>query len=288
MDIFNTEIFLDGFQFTEGLRWHNNNLWFCDLGGNTVYCFSATGQLITKISVASPAGLGWLSDKSLLITALKKRELLQYKDNFLSIFKSLEIATPGYCHDFTVSQNDIIYVSTSGFYPQHKIKPIKSNILMITKERDIKIAASNLGYPNGILITPDGKHLIVAETFSATVSIFDIHTDNTLINQRPWIKFDNLGFAVSFDEHGVPENLNRHYPDGICFDEKLNAVWIASPGKKEVLCIDSHRNCLTVIKTRFHPFDCVLGGQDNQTLFIASSDNSPKNKPAIIEKVTFK
>lgn len=49
MDIFNTEIFLDGFQFTEGLRWHNNNLWFCDLGGNTVYCFSATGQLITKI-----------------------------------------------------------------------------------------------------------------------------------------------------------------------------------------------------------------------------------------------
>lgn len=52
MDIFNTEIFLDGFQFTEGLRWHNNNLWFCDLGGNTVYCFRAM-QLTTPTTICS-------------------------------------------------------------------------------------------------------------------------------------------------------------------------------------------------------------------------------------------
>ncbi len=79
MDIFDTEIFLDGFQFTEGLRWHRNNLWFCDLGDNAVYCFSATGQLIKKISVNTPVGLGWLSDNSLLITALKKENYCNIK-----------------------------------------------------------------------------------------------------------------------------------------------------------------------------------------------------------------
>ncbi|KTD07897.1 SMP-30/gluconolactonase/LRE family protein [Legionella jamestowniensis] len=282
-----TALFLEGFQFTEGVRWHNNNLWFCDLWGNTVYCFSEKAELIEKIAVDTPVGLGWLSDGSLLITSLKNRELLKYNNNGLSLYQSLAMAAPGYCHDFVVSKNDTIYLSASGFYPAHQVKPVKSTVLMITPEHEVKVAATNVGYPNGIVITPDNKHLIVAETFAATVSIFDIDKNHTLVNQRPWVKFDNLGFQVSFDENGVPEDLNRHYPDGISFDEKQNAVWIASPGKNEVLCIGANSDCLANIKTLYAPFDCALGGKDNKTMFIASTDNSQKQKPGKIEKVIF-
>jgi len=286
MDKHDTELFLEGFQFTEGVRWHNNTLWFCDLWGNQVYCFSEQGKCIQEISVNTPVGLGWLLDDSLLITSLKERTLFIFKNNELSVYHMLDMAAPGYCHDFTVSQKNIVYLSTSGFYPQHKIKPIKSKILVLTEKGNIKIAASNMGYPNGIIITPDQKHLIVSETFAATVSIFDITSDHTLTNQKPWAKFDDLGFQVSFDKHGIPEDRNRHYPDGICYDEQLQAVWIASPGKKEVLCVDGNNKCLKIIKTQYPPFDCALGGTTKRTLFIATSDVSKKTKSGKIETVS--
>ncbi len=273
MSSFDTEIFLDGFQFAEGIRWHKNNLWFCDVWDQKVHCFNLNGFPVKEIVIDDrPIGLGWLSDGTLLITSLMKRELLQYSDNQLSIFKTLEIAAPGYCHDFTVSHNDVIYLSASGFYPSYNVKPVKSNILMITSNKDIKAAATNIGYPNGIVITPDDKNLIVAETFSASISIFEIAEDGTLVNQKLWAKLDNLGFQVTFDKQGIPTNKNRHYPDGICYDSKLNAVWMASPGRKEVLCVGQDSKILRTIYTRSLPFDCILGGKNNRTLFIASSD----------------
>src|SRR3990167_8479954 len=107
---YDTKIFLDGFKFTEGARWYKKQLWFCDVWDQKIYCFNADGTKAKEISIEDqPVGLGWLSDGSLLITSLMKRELLKYDENSLSVYKSLEISAPGYCHDFTVSQDDIVY-----------------------------------------------------------------------------------------------------------------------------------------------------------------------------------
>ena len=214
-----------------------------------------------------------------------KRELLRYYRDQLSVYKTLEIAVPGYCHDFTVSQDDVIFLSASGFYPSYNAKPVKSNILMILPNKDIKIAAKDIGYPNGIVITPDGKNLIVAESFSATISSFEINKNYNLVNRKVWAKFDDLGFQVSFDENGIPIDMNRHYPDGICFDDELSAVWVASPGKKEVLCVNQDNKILKTINTISRPFDCILGGKDGRTLFIASSDMVKEERTGKIEQI---
>lgn len=281
-----TKIFLDGFRFIEGLRWHQDCLWFCDLWDHKVYCFDINGIKIKEISIDDkPVGLGWLSDGTLLITSLMKRELLSYYNNQLSVFKTLEIAAPGYCHDFAVTQDDFIYLSSSGFYPAYNAKPVKSDILMITPDKKIKIAAKGLGYPNGIVIAPYKKNVLVAETFSSSISMFEINRDHTLANQKIWAQFDSLGFQVSFDENDIPRNMDRHYPDGICYDANLNAVWVASPGKNEVLCVDQNNKILKTIRTISRPFDCVLGGKDNKTLYIASSDMIESSKTGKIEQV---
>ena len=284
--VYNTTIFLDDFKFTEGARWHKNQLWFCDVWDQKIYCFNSDSTKAKEIAIEDkPVGLGWLSDGSLLITSLMKRELLRYDGNNLSVFKTLEIADPGYCHDFTVSKDDIVYLSASSFYPRYNAKITKSNILMITPDKKIKIAAEDIGYPNGIIITPNGKNLIVAETFSAQITSFEINTDFTLTNQKIWTKFDDLGFKVTFDKNGVPEDQNRHYPDGICIDDKLNAVWVASPAKKEVLCVNQQGSILKIVSTLGHPFDCILGGEDNRTLFVASSGMQKEERTGKIEQV---
>ncbi len=280
-----TKIFLEGFKFTEGVRWYKNQLWFCDLWDNKIYCFNADGTKAKEISIDTPVGLGWLSDGSLLITSLINRKLLRYYNDNLSVYKNLEIATPGYCHDFTISNNDVVYLSASGFYPSYNTKPTKSNILMITPDKKIQIAAKDLGYPNGIVITPNGKNLIVAETFSSQISSFVINPDFTLTHQKIWAKFDDLGFKVSFDINGVPEDKNRHYPDGICNDNQLDAIWVASPGKKEVLCVNQQGSILKIVTTIGHPFDCILGGEDNRTLFIATSGMQKQERTGKIEKI---
>jgi sugar lactone lactonase YvrE len=286
MSLDDTEIFLDDFSFTEGVRWHQNNLWFCDVWDNKVYSFDIDGVKTKELFVdGKPVGLGWLSDGSLLITSLMKRELLRFYHDQLSIYKTLEIASPGYCHDFTVAHDDVIYLSASGFLPSYNAKPVKSNILMITPNKDLKIAAKDIGYPNGIVITPDGKNLIVAESFSATILSFEIDKDGALVNKEIWAKFDDLGFKVDFDENGIPMDMNRHYPDGICFDKDLDAVWVASPGRKEVVCVDQHNKILRIVKTISHPFDCILGGKDSRILFIASSDMLEQKRTGKIEYI---
>ena len=156
-----TEIFLDGFSFTEGLRWHQKQLWFCDVWAHAVYCFDLNGKKVNKIAIDDkPVGLGWLSDGSLLISSLMKRQLLRWHENKLSEFVSLDFTAPGYGHDFAVTDDDFIYLSASGFYPAFKAVPIKSSVFLITPDKRVTVAASDLGYPNGIVVTPNKKNII--------------------------------------------------------------------------------------------------------------------------------
>lgn len=180
-----TNVLIDNLKFTEGLRWHSDRLWFCDLWDRKVYSADLNGNLKTEVIIDDePVGLGWLSDGTLLITSLMDRKLLAYKDGKLSVYCDLQQVSPGYCHDFTVSKDDYIYLSTSGFYPAYGVKPVSSSILMITPEKKIKITAKNIGYPNGIKIAKDGKRLFISETFAASIASFEIDIEHQLIHQQ--------------------------------------------------------------------------------------------------------
>lgn len=283
MSLDHTKLFLSGFKFVEGMRWYQDQLWFCDLWDNKVVSFNVDGDRVKEISVDKPIGLGWLSDGSLLIMSLMERKLLRYHNHKLTFYKSLEIAKPGYAHDFVVSQDDAIYISVSGFYPVYGAKPVKSNILVITPNKKLKVAVRDIGYPNGIVITPDGRNLIAAETFSAKILIFDMNQNFTLTKRKTYAKFDNLGFQASFDNNGIPLNKSRHYPDGMCFDKRLNAVWVASPARKEVLCVGESGKIIKNIQTISHPFDCIIGGYNNEKLFIGCSELNESNRTGKIE-----
>ena len=72
-------------------------------------------------------------------------------------------------------------------------------------------------FPNGCVITPDGKTLIVAETLAMQLSAFDIGTDGTLSNRRVWAR------------------LGMRAPDGICLDADGH-VWIANAIAPDACC----------------------------------------------------
>jgi sugar lactone lactonase YvrE len=266
--MYDTQVFIDNLYLPEGGRWHNNALWFVDIWGKTIYRADSLGTLNDIITIeGTPAGIAWLADDTLLITSLFERLLLAYDGSSIKTYADLNHhAPPGYCHDLTVADGDIIYLSNSGFYPKFQAKVTTSPILKIN-DGIVSYAAKNLGYPNGIII--NNNQLIVAETFASRLSVFDISTNGDLINHHVFATFDDFGFSVEFDKEGVPLDLTRVYPDGISCG-KDGVIWVASPGTKEVLGVKKGGEITKRIKTRSMPFDCILG--DDDTLYIMTTD----------------
>src|SRR5205823_13656544 len=53
--------------------------------------------------------------------------------------------------------------------------------------------ADGLAFPNGMVITPDGETLIVAESHAARLTAFHIEPDGSLSHRRAWAQFEDRG-----------------------------------------------------------------------------------------------
>lgn len=84
-------------------------------------------------------------------------------------------------------------------------------IARVDPDGTVQLAASDLLCPNGTVITPDGRTLILAESMAHTLTAFDIRDVGELVNRRPF---------AQLDEGAVP--------DGICLDAE-GCVWVAAP-----------------------------------------------------------
>lgn len=106
------------------------------------------------------------------------------------------------------------------------------------------------------VITPDGKTLIVAETFAERLTAFDVAPDGALVNRRLWADVGALGV-----------------PDGICLDDE-GACWVAFPqtlagGPGSIARVAEGGEVLEVIESApWGVYACALGGPRGRTLFI--------------------
>ncbi len=155
---------------------------------------------------------------------------------------------------------------------------------MVDTSGELSVAVSNVGYPNGLALINNAKQMVVAETFAAKLALYDIDSKGKLINKRPFYSFDDKGFQVTFDKQGVPKDLSRYYPDGIDYDAHRDIVWVASPGKNEVFGIQNNKMVFK-IKTQGIPFDCAIGGDNFDTLFVGSASQDKGNWSGQIEFV---
>jgi len=113
--------------------------------------------------------------------------------------------------------NDLVFDAEGNFYftdPLHRDPTLREPLGVPTKRQGniyyatpdgkrIHRVATNLQHPNGIGLTPDGKTLLVAETFAASLCAFPIRAPGELDERRP---FGTLPTG--------------YYPDGFCLDEE--------------------------------------------------------------------
>ena len=275
---------IGGLYFGEGPRWHENKLWFSDFYSHKVMTLDENNSLETVCEVPSqPSGLGWLPNGDLLIVSMLDRKILKFSEGSISVHADLSEYVLNKCNDMVVGRDGTAYVGNFGM--GNAGESMNSTHLMIVKsDGTVSKGPDNLLFPNGTVITEDGKNLIVAETLGAKLTSFDIEDNGELTNRKLWartsplfslliIKFLSLlGFDLSkVDFSKYSKNL--HVPDGICLDEK-NGIWIASPTTKAVVRIEKGGNITDTISTPKSAFACMLGGKERKTLYVIISNSS--------------
>ena len=241
-----------GFAFPEGPRWHNGLLWFSDQHDGLVYALDQTGAIKDKFTVAGgPSGMGWLPNGDLLVISMEDRLLLRRnRSGDLTVHANLKSVHPSYSNDMVVDGTGRTYAGNVGFnfYIGEEFQP--TCISAISPDGKVSVAAEDLALPNGTVITPDGRTLIVAETMGFRLTAFDIGKDGELTNRR---LFADLG--------------NRS-PDGICMNADGD-IWVAAPWEKAVILFREGGAIVTQIPIENGaPYACMLGGEDGRDLFI--------------------
>jgi sugar lactone lactonase YvrE len=259
-----TRMLLNGLGFGESPRWHQNKLWFSDIMLRQVMSVDIDGKSEKIIEVpAQPSGLGWLPDGRLQVVSMTDRKLLRLNQGVLTEIADLSGLASGFCNDMVVDNIGRSYIGNFGLNTDIKRgKAGPAEIIMVTPEGKAQVVASDLVFPNGTVITPDGRELIVAETFAARLTAFDIKPDGSLSGRRVWARLE--------------DNL---FPDGICLDAE-GAIWAAIAFQPQVIRVKMGGEVTHRINLSGPAFACMLGGTDRRTLFILGKDPNSRIRPA--------
>jgi sugar lactone lactonase YvrE len=254
-----TKTLIEGLCFAEGPRWHDGRLWFSDMHDHHVYAADMDGNLESIAHVPEqPSGLGWLPDGRLLVVSMLDRKLLVLEAGELSEFANLHELANYHCNDMVTDAFGRSYVGNFGFDLHAGDKPCTTSLIMVTEDGRPSVVADDLSFPNGTVITPDGKTMIIGESMNGRLTAFDISDDGALSNRRIWAQLENA------------------IPDGICLDE-AGGIWVASPVSNETLRVLEGGEVTDRITVEKQAFACMLGGEDRKRLFImTAADSDPE------------
>jgi sugar lactone lactonase YvrE len=116
-------------------------------------------------------------------------------------------------------------------------------------------AAADLSFPNGTVITPDGRTLVVAESMGSRLTAFDVAPDGSLSGRREWAALAGIA------------------PDGICLDAE-GCIWVANAFGAECVRVAEGGEIVDRVATSQNAYACMLGGADRTTLYCVTAPTS--------------
>lgn len=245
-----------GLVFGESPRWRDGRLWFSDMGTNEVAAvdLEGTSEVVARVP-AMPMGTGWLPEgRMLIVSALDGRLLRLEPDGSLVRHADLSSLGEHPWSDMVVDGRGNAYVGNIGFdFPEGEFAP--GIVALVSPDGSARQVADDVAFPNGMVVTPEGSTLILAESYASRLTAFDIAADGSLSNRRVWADLDD----------GVP--------DGICLDSE-DAVWYADVPNKRCVRVREGGEVLQAIDLDRGCFACTLGGADRRTLFMMAAEFS--------------
>jgi sugar lactone lactonase YvrE len=250
---------LDGGDFFEGPRWHDGQWYVSDMYGKKVFTVTTDGKAEKLVDVpGNPSGLGFLPDGSLLIVSMHDYALLRRSpEGEVTVHADLSGRVPGHLNDMVVDAEGRAWVGNIGFPTEqwdddHPEKMPATVLMRVDLDGTATEVADGLRVPNGTVITPDGKTLIIGEALGFRYTEFTINDDGTLSEGRLWGQLPSTSA-----------------PDGCTMDAEGH-IWMADPYGAVCRRLKPGGETVDVIEAPegMSIFACMLGGDDGRTMLL--------------------
>jgi sugar lactone lactonase YvrE len=245
-----------GLAFGESPRWHDGRLWLCNWGTGEIVAMDENGKSEVMLTVPAvlPYSIDWLPDGRLLVVCGREGLLLRQEfDGTLVTHADLRGLSKSPWNEVVVDGRGNIYVNGGGPAPAPGEHFGPGTVVLITPAGEVRQAAENIAFANGMAVTPDNRTLIIAESHANRLTAFDIGEDGGLSGRRVWA------------------DLGTDYPDGIALDAE-GCVWYADVPNRHCVRVREGGAKTDRVEVDRGCFACMLGGASGRTLYILAAE----------------
>lgn len=243
-----------GFKFTEGPAVApDGKVYFVDQPNDRIHVWDENnGVELWLEGTGRSNGMYFNHDGQLVACADEKNQLAYFDEN-----KKLQVIHEGYNGKHLNAPNDLWIDPQGGIYfsdpyyhrpwwPEgHQQMQETQGVYYLSPSGEIKRVIDDFEKPNGLIGTPDGKTLYVADIKAGKIWKYDIQKDGSLGNKTFFAPNGSDGMTV--DNKG-----NVYLTSGL--------VWVYNPKGK----------LLAEIEFPEKPANVVFGGADRKTLFVTA------------------
>ncbi|HVF89749.1 MAG TPA: SMP-30/gluconolactonase/LRE family protein, partial [Blastocatellia bacterium] len=213
--------------YCEGIVFdRSGNAYISDTQNGEIYRVTPGGQAAIWAKTGAPNGHKVLADGSHLVCDGSQRAVLRLD----SSGKTLGKASSEYDNRPLRSPNDLTLDSHGGFYftdpgGSDENKPI-GTIHYVDASGKTHLVAEGLAFPNGIVLRPGGKSLLVGESKHNRILVYDVLAPGKVGPMRVFA-------GLPTKERDQIDNQ----PDGMCLDQDGN-LYVAHYGMRQVQVLD--------------------------------------------------
>jgi len=250
----------EGFAFTEGpVPTADGGLYFSDLlTSDRIHRLAPNGEItVVREQANSAGGLALNRAGEIFAVETNAKRITQFANGKVTVL------TEGSPDKPLLAPNDLFLDSKGGVYfTDPGPRPVVAGRIvyvyyLAAGTRQPVMLDDKIVRPNGIILTTDGKTLLVDDTVGETIFAYDVQPDGTVKNKRPFAKLND-----------IPSGQNSG-GDGMALDRD-NRLYVASLTGVQVF--DKSGRYLGTIPVPRQPSNVAFSGPDKKTLFITARE----------------
>jgi sugar lactone lactonase YvrE len=211
-----------------------------------------------------------MPDGSLLIVSMKDHRVLRRSPSGeVTMHADVSEHCGGHLNDMVVDARGHAYIGNFGFDLMGGGDPAETVLVHVDPDGSADVAADQMRFPNGSVITPDGRTLIVGETAACRYTAFTIGDDGSLGDRRVWAQ---VAPAPELGPLAETLPLLKFAPDGCTLDAEGH-IWSADSVGGRCARVAPGGEIVDEIRAPegMGIFACMLGGTDGRTLLLCSA-----------------
>ena len=228
--------------YPEGPLWWHGKLYYVEYAGNGIKTWDGKHvAYFWKKLHCGPNGLLTFGHDDILVACYDGNYLLEIdrKGREVRTISKDDGGKPFVGpNDLTSDGHGGAYFSASGVYD---IKaPVTGKVVHVSADgRSVAVVADTIDYSNGLTLSKDGRHLLVAEMLAGRVLSFPVKPDGSLGLRTVWARLQDLAPPTAHED-------GYNGPDGLKLGPDGN-YYITQNGSGRVLVVSEDRKLVRMI-----------------------------------------